>query len=334
MPEQPQNRDGDQNQEKPSHAPETNTEAEAGKVFRQDSSVFIYSGKIYEIGFNKLLNAFFSEELSSLERGVLILTSYGGKPDTAYKIARLFQSIFDHFVLCVPRVCKSAGTLIALGANEILMGAGAELGPLDAQLQQRNEIGQRRSGLVVQTALEELAKETLKIYERLMLNITGKSENAVSFEVASQIASQIAVGVMNPVYAQINPYDIGSDVRDLNVAKVYGERLIERGNNARSTDTVEHLVENYPSHDFVIDIHEAKRLFTNVEYAASALGDIWDLMMDKYSLEAFDEQDPVYVKKISPIKGTSEQERGEHHGASQPVTEDIHEERPSEEGTP
>ena len=65
--------------------------------------------------------------------------------------------------------CKSAGTLIALGASEIYMPLVSELGPLDIQLRRRDEIVGRRSGMVVRTALDGLADETFKVYERVML---------------------------------------------------------------------------------------------------------------------------------------------------------------------
>jgi ClpP class serine protease len=36
--------------------------------------------------------------------------------------------------------CKSAGTLIALGANELAFGEHGELGPLDVQIAKRDEV--------------------------------------------------------------------------------------------------------------------------------------------------------------------------------------------------
>lgn len=170
-----------------------------------------------------------SEEQPYRPNSVLLLTTQGGLADAAYQIARLFQNTSDRFCVCIPAGCKSAGTLICLGSTDLVMTSVSELGPLDVQLMQRDEIGQRRSGLVVRTALEGLARETFAVFEQVMLGIKFGSSQTVSFEVASRIAAIIATGVMAPVYAQINPDALGSDLRDLHVATAYGERLIEHG---------------------------------------------------------------------------------------------------------
>jgi hypothetical protein len=143
------------------------------------------------------------------------------------------------------------------------MAGSSEIGPLDVQLTQRDEIGQMRSGLVVRKALEGLSEETMKIYENVMLGIKYRSRQAISFEVASRVAATMATGVMAPVYAQISPEALGNDLRDLAIARDYGERLIEHGKNA-DYETVRTLVEDYPSHRFIIDRSEAGQLFNRV----------------------------------------------------------------------
>ena len=222
----------------------------------------LYGGIISNAGVGSLVE---SLDLSAGGRSntFLILTTNGGTADAAYRIARLLQIVSKKFYLCVPRRCKSAGTLIALGANEIVMNPLAELGPLDVQLVQRDEIGQRRSGLVVGTALEGLAEQTLMTYEKIMLQITFGSKQAISFDVASRIAANMTTGIMSPIYAQIKPDDLGKDLRDLQIATAYGERLIKYGGNAESK-AVRRLVEGYPSHSFIIDADEAGTLFRTV----------------------------------------------------------------------
>ena len=96
-----------------------------------------------------------------------------------------------------------------------------------------------------------------------MLGIKRRSRQAISFEVASKVAATMATGVMAPVYAQISPEALGNDLRDLAIARDYGERLIEHGKNA-DYETVRTLVEDYPSHRFIIDRSEAKQLFNRM----------------------------------------------------------------------
>ena len=49
----------------------------------------------------------------------------------------------------------------------------------------------------------------------------------------------------------------------MSIADHYGRRLLERGQNC-SPESLKNLISEYPSHGFVIDMDEAKVLFTNV----------------------------------------------------------------------
>lgn len=282
-----------------------------------DAAVLVYSGSIDGEGFYKLVEAIkITEDQPSKENTLLILTTYGGSAQHAYQIARLFQEITaGKFYLCLPSTCKSAGTLVALGASELFMSVVSELGPLDVQLQQRDEIGKHRSGMVVRTALDGLADETYKVFERVMLEIKKSSEQSVSFDVASRIASTIATGVMAPVYAQINPEALGNDLRDLSVARAYGNRLAEYGKNA-TPETVRKFVEDYPAHEFIIDHMESKKLFNIVNpYTEEIMKLLSELGSVSYGV-----QNPHFVQRVdgSLSKEGNNEEKNEVHkdGAS------------------
>ncbi|MCU0913888.1 MAG: hypothetical protein MUC88_04900 [Planctomycetes bacterium] len=64
----------------------------------------------------------------------LILHSPGGEGTVVEKFVGLCRSQCERFRVLVPNEAKSAATLIALGADEIVMGPSAELGPIDAQI--------------------------------------------------------------------------------------------------------------------------------------------------------------------------------------------------------
>lgn len=273
----------------PEATPAANAVAE-----KYDSRVVVYSGDIDNIGVGRLLESLRLDD-STRPNTFLILTTNGGQADAAYRIARLLQLVSERFYLFVPERCKSAGTLLALGANEIIMSPIAELGPLDVQLVQRNEIDRIRSGLVVHTALKGLADETLRAYEQMMLQIKYKSRGSVSFEVASQIAASITTGVMSSVYAQVKPEDLGRDLRDLHVATAYGERLVEHGENVKH-GAVRHLVEDYPTHSFIIDASEAKTLFKKV---SEPLAEATALIRILNSASLLDvSKSPCYVSRL------------------------------------
>ena len=64
----------------------------------------------------------------------MILDTQGGDGETALRLIRQAQSRCKEFTVIVPDQAKSAGTLIALGADHIYMGPTSDLGPIDPQI--------------------------------------------------------------------------------------------------------------------------------------------------------------------------------------------------------
>ncbi len=69
----------------------------------------------------------------------LFIISNGGDPIVALRIITLLRARFSEIAVIIPFTAYSAATLIALGANEIIMHPYANLGPLDMQLRFRFE---------------------------------------------------------------------------------------------------------------------------------------------------------------------------------------------------
>jgi hypothetical protein len=64
----------------------------------------------------------------------LFLHSPGGDGEAADQICAYLRTQFDHIRAIVPVYAMSAATMMALSADEILMGAHSQLGPIDPQL--------------------------------------------------------------------------------------------------------------------------------------------------------------------------------------------------------
>ncbi len=64
----------------------------------------------------------------------LVLHSPGGSAQAAEQMLEYLRTRFDYIRAIVPLQAKSAATMIALGCDEILMGAHSELGPIDPQI--------------------------------------------------------------------------------------------------------------------------------------------------------------------------------------------------------
>ena len=67
-----------------------------------DAVVFIYSGPIDDIGFGCLIESMQpSDDQPKRQNAILFLTTYGGNAESAYRIARLLQTITEKFYLCI-----------------------------------------------------------------------------------------------------------------------------------------------------------------------------------------------------------------------------------------
>lgn len=276
----------------------------AGSAVASDykADVYFYSGEINIDGFGQIAETP-TLHSTSAKTALLILVTNGGSANSAYQIATLFQNTYERFILYTPSYCKSAGTIIALGASSIIMDTFSELGPLDVQLAMRNELGSRKSGLLTRAALEGLKEESFNLFEHFLLNIMRRSGGSVSFKMAAELSASVTTGLMASVYSQINPDILGSDLRDLEIALQYGTRLVRRSGNA-DADIVKHLVTHYPSHDFIINADEASSLFNSVEIPLKSLYQLVGLLGN----DAFAEADETVVMALHPEAAPSEKE--------------------------
>jgi len=99
---------------------------------------------------------------STGDKLVLILNSPGGDPLAAERIVHICRSYSkdSEYIVIVPKMAKSAATMISLGATEIWMSKTSELGPIDPQIPVKLE-GEKRSRYVA-------AHEIVNSYNELM----------------------------------------------------------------------------------------------------------------------------------------------------------------------
>ncbi|GAB1540441.1 hypothetical protein NUACC21_31100 [Scytonema sp. NUACC21] len=220
-----------------------------------DADLFIYSADIEEENADQVIKIV-QAKANKRDNLVLVLATYGGDPDAAFRIARFLQNTYNKFTLFVFGYCKSAGTLVAIGADEIVMSDLAELGPLDIQVAKDDDLVRRSSGLDLQKALTVLSLQGFQIFQQHFIATTVSSGGVVTTKTAADIASSIAVGLLAPIASQIEPLRLGAVYRSMDVAYEYGIRL-----NPNLKKTVNKLINDYPSHGFVIDRKEAQELF-------------------------------------------------------------------------
>ncbi|MDR2933942.1 MAG: hypothetical protein LBU68_01520 [Rickettsiales bacterium] len=229
------------------------------------TDIFIYSGSIGSDNSNSFLSERFIdtiiEKSNNRENCLLFLTSFGGSADWAYKIVSALKTKYKKYDIVVCGYCKSAATLITLGANELFFSNKGELGPLDVQTRKKDDFFSRQSPLDVFKSEELISDWALSFFEKSFLKILNNGGGVISIDVASSIAHKLSESLFAPIMGKINPLEVGEIARSMHVANGYGD--IIKSNNVKP-DTLQKLIILYSCHSFVIDMKQAKDLFERV----------------------------------------------------------------------
>ena len=204
------------------------------------------------------------------------MSTFGGGADAAFRIVRAIRRYYKNgqFILYILGQCKSAGTLLALGADKIFMGDFGELGPIDVQLRKKDALFSRESGMNHVECAKILFEQLFECFEAAFVRISGKG---ITTTTASNIASQISVGLFSPVSSQIDPLTLADSHRSVMVAEDYGKRIARLVSQDKASPVINKLVNKYHAHDFVIDYEEAKEIFgdESIQFISAYLHLFW-----------------------------------------------------------
>ena len=177
----------------------------------------------------------------------LLLHTPGGDVDAAEKLITLVRSATGEegqLRVIVPDYAKSAGTLMALGANAIVMSDSSELGPIDPQISTKDGDGRD----VVYSVLTYL-----NAYDEARLALTAAPED---------LALRITFEKFDPVLVRKF-----KSIRDR--ARMFAENLLKRrGANFSKIASELMDVSRYPSHGQMIDWEQARTMGLPIEYLA------------------------------------------------------------------
>jgi len=218
------------------------------------------------------------KEIIEGQRIVLLIHSPGGYAKAAYQIATFFRRHCGGFIAAVPRYAKSAATLLALGADEILLGKYAELGPLDAQVLDPDR-EERYSALDEVQILERMHAFALSAIDRSMFLLAGRTKKKIDKLLPSTL--DFISNMMRPLLEGIDTVHYTQMSRLLKVAEEYATRLLLPRHQSKegAQEIARHLVESYPDHEFVIDIDEARTLGLHLGEVNSQVHAIFDRML-------------------------------------------------------
>lgn len=208
------------------------------------------------------------QAIGPLSRLDLVLHTNGGRVNTARKIALLLRRVAQHVEVYIPYKARSAGTLLCLSTDRIVMGPLAELSPLDPQVMPGGEHA-RTGGQSISTenvqALRRMAEEWFDLQ-----------------------SAEHRLQVFQTLCERVFPLSLGTFFRaDQQMRQIALELLsyhLPDRDVATRQRIVDQLVSGYPAHDYCITQAEAQQLGLSVAAAPATLeAQLWQMLQACYS---------------------------------------------------
>lgn len=173
----------------------------------------------------------------------LLIHSHGGDALAAWRIMSTIREAYGKVGVLVPFAAFSAATVLALGADEIVMHPFAALGPIDPQIQAKNAKGEVR----------RFAYEDVGAFLKFIKEQVGVTEQS------------FLTPIMDRLFAVAEPLTVGAAHRASDLASEIGERMLKmhmtkEKDAARCKDIAQNLNKSFFSHGDAVSRDRAREL--------------------------------------------------------------------------
>jgi hypothetical protein len=194
----------------------------------------------------------------------LVLDSGGGSLDSAFRTARFLRRFAQRLRVYVPRRAKSAATLIAVSADEIVMSPFAELGPLDTQIRDPRNPTKDISALDCYQSVDYVREFGLQTVPAALSTLLLETQARIPLSELITTSTNFALGGVSPMLSTVKALDFGGWGRTLKIGETYARALLRDLGTEDADRTAQRiakkLVYAYPHHPYPIDIKEASSL--------------------------------------------------------------------------
>ena len=223
-----------------------------------------------ELDISKDIINFFPDHLDNItkktKRISLILHTNGGDILAGWTIVNLIRMYCDYLEVIIPSRALSTGTLISLGADNIVMTKQAILGPIDPSV--TTSYNQKEDNKLLPISVEDL-----DAYFKLAKEVIGDDVNNNDiFLNFSRVVHPLAIGKVKKTKDQIR-------MLATRLLKIHtsNDETIERITNFLCSDS--------GSHDYTINRKEAKNLGLPIEFPDENLYNIIKLLYNDFCSE-------------------------------------------------
>ena len=210
------------------------------------------------------------DEVGVVKRLSMVLYTRGGETLSAWTIANLLRMFCDHLEVIVPSNCHSAGTLLCLGANNIVMTKQATLGAIDPS---------------VNTPLNPPFPGSNPVAR---VPVSVEDVNAFIEQARASLPNQPLESAFDILAQGVHPLVLGSAFRARAQIRMLGARLLSNhmDDQLKIDNIIDFLCSESGSHDYTINRREAKgELGLPIERPSWEFYDIINRLHDDYVQE-------------------------------------------------
>lgn len=224
------------------------------------------------------------DRIGKVNKISLILYTLGGDILAAWNIINLIREFCDELEIIVPNRCRSAGTLMCLGANSIVMTKQATLGPIDPSLDSpMNPI----IPLTNPPEKTSVSVESIKGYFDLLKDEVGANDTT---SLSSAYCKLVEF---------INPLVLGDIYRSKKQIRMLATKLLDmhKTEDVWKEKIVSFLCSDSGSHNYTISRTEAKILGLKVEKPDDELYKYLKLLYDNI-VQDLEITDPFNMNQV------------------------------------
>lgn len=198
--------------------------------------------------------------LNQVDQLDLILHTGGGEVQTARKLVDLLQQKANKVCVLVPYKARSAGTLICLGADEVVMGPVAELSPIDPQISMRGSF----SG----NGPKSMSAEDIRCFRAMAQDWFGVADNGM--EILTLLSEKIFPTTLTDFYRATE------HVREIALT-LFARQRPDLSEEQR-TQRIQYLMHGFHDHDAYLNRQDAAAAGIAVQSATEAEeGVLWQI---------------------------------------------------------
>ena len=190
-----------------------------------------------------------------------LIISNGGDPIASLRIINILRERFEKVSVLVPNVAFSAATVLALGADEIVMHPYSNLGPVDPQLTVHKE----------NNSTQSFSTEDVTNYISFLKDDVGITDQQYLSSAANVLADSLG------------PLNIGFSKKSLQLTISLGKRMLESHlqDKSKADSIVNILCSSYYHHGYAVSRKEAQKIGLPIVEPDKELESLlWEVWLD------------------------------------------------------